>query len=112
MIAVVKEANDGRLKEYFKPEHIAIGAINSQMQCMMKGVYTPSLCKHLDSKTAVEYVVYSCSIQDQELDRIDYPNLNERLRQNTVQNQLYSIWFKYILFKSENKPDQMMSKLS
>ena len=108
MMAAVKEARHGRLKEYFKPEHIAIGSINSPMQCMMKGVCAQCLCKHIDPKTGEEYFVYSCSNQDQELDRVDFPNLNARLRQNTVQEKLSGLWLEYILSKKGNEPEKII----
>jgi NADPH-dependent glutamate synthase beta subunit-like oxidoreductase/NAD(P)H-flavin reductase len=97
MMAAVKEARHGRLKPYLKPEHTAIGSINSPMQCMMKGVCAQCLCKHVDPHTGEEYFVYSCYNQDQELDRVDFPNLNARLRQNTVQEKLSSMWLDYLL---------------
>ena len=97
MMAAVKEARYNKLKDYFKPEHTAIGSINSPMQCMMKGVCAQCLCKHVDPKTGEEYFVYSCSNQDQELDRVDFTNLNARLRQNSVQEKLSSMWLEHIL---------------
>ena len=110
MMAAVKEARHGRLKEYFKPEHVAIGSINSPMQCMMKGVCAQCLCKHIDPDTGEEYFVYSCSNQDQELDRVDFPNLHSRLRQNTVQEKLSGLWLEYILSKKVNEPDYKKSE--
>lgn len=105
MMAAVKEARYGRLKEYFKPEHVAIGSINSPMQCMMKGVCAQCLCKHIDPDSGEEYFVYSCSNQDQDLDRVDFPNLNARLRQNTVQEKLSALWLEYILSKKSDEPN-------
>lgn len=97
MMAAVKEARHGRLKPWLKPDHSAIGSINSPMQCMMKGVCAQCLCKHIDPHTGEEYFVYSCYNQDQELDRVDFTNLNARLRQNTVQEKLSSMWLDYLL---------------
>ncbi len=99
MMAAVKEARHGLLKPFLKP-HKAIGSINSPMQCMMKGVCAQCLCKHIDPGTGEEYFVYSCYNQDQELDRVDFPNLNARLRQNTVQEKLSNLWLDY-LFEAE-----------
>ena len=97
MMAAVKEARHGRLKPYLKPGHTAIGSINSPMQCMMKGVCAQCLCKHVDPHTGEEYFVYSCYNQDQDLDRVDFPNLNARLRQNTVQEKLSNMWLEHVL---------------
>ncbi len=112
MMAAVKQARHGRLKDYFKTEHMAIGSINSPMQCMMKGVCAQCLCKHIDPDTGEEYFVYSCSNQDQELDRVDFANLNARLRQNTVQEKLSGLWLEYILAKKVNEPDYRMGESS
>jgi hypothetical protein len=102
MMAAVKEARHGRLKPWLKPGNTAIGSINSPMQCMMKGVCAQCLCKHVGPHTGEEYFVYSCYNQDQELDRVDFPNLNARLRQNTVQEKLSRMWLDYLL-ESHNR---------
>jgi NAD(P)H-flavin reductase len=92
MMAAVKDARHGRLARYLKPGHVAIGSINSPMQCMMKGICAQCLCKHVDPESGEAYFVYSCYNQDQDLDRVDFPNLNARLRQNTVQEKLSNRW--------------------
>jgi NAD(P)H-flavin reductase len=97
MMAAVKQARHGRLKPYLKPGHIAIGSINSPMQCMMKGVCAQCLCKHIDPDSGAEYFVYSCYNQDQELDRVDFDHLNARLRQNSVQEKLSNRWLDLLL---------------
>jgi NADPH-dependent glutamate synthase beta subunit-like oxidoreductase/NAD(P)H-flavin reductase len=100
MMAAVKEARFGILQPYLK-EHVAIGSINSPMQCMMKGVCAQCLCKHTDPGTGEEYFVYSCYNQDQELDRVDFTHLHERLRQNSVQEKLTNLWLDYLLEKQK-----------
>lgn len=97
MMEAVKKARSKQLQPYLKPNHTAIGSINSPMQCMMKGVCAQCLCKHVDPHTGEEYFVYSCYKQDQDLDRVDFPNLNARLRQNTVQEKLSNLWLDYLL---------------
>ena len=97
MMAAVKEARSGVLEPYLKPNHVAIGSINSPMQCMMKGVCAQCLCKHLDPETGDEHFEYSCFNQDQRLDEVDFPNLNARLRQNSVQEKLTDLWLDYLL---------------
>ena len=81
------------------PKAIAIGSINSPMQCMMKGICAQCLCKHVEPETGKEYFVYSCYNQDQDLDKVDFPHLNARLRQNTVQEKLSNLWLDYLLTK-------------
>ncbi len=109
MMAAVKEARHGVLQPYLKPDHAAIGSINSPMQCMMKGVCAQCLCKHIDPKTGEEYFVYSCYNQDQELERVDFPNLNARLRQNSVQEKLSNQWLNH-LFELEHFPKSAINQ--
>jgi len=97
MMAAVKAARFGVLKPYLKEHHVAIGSINSPMQCMMKGVCAQCMCKHHDPDTGKESYVYTCYDQDQRLDAVDFPHLNSRLRQNTTQEKLASLWLDYLL---------------
>ena len=98
MMAAVKEARFNILKPYLSKVQHAIGSINSPMQCMMKGICAQCLCKHVD-ENGDEYFVYSCYNQDQDLDKVDFPHLNARLKQNTVQEKLSNLWLDYLLEK-------------
>ena len=91
MMAAVKAARHGVLAPYLRPDHVGIASINSPMQCMMKEVCAQCLQKHVDPVTGTEEFVFSCFNQDQEMDRVDFPNLNARLRQNTVQEKLSNL---------------------
>ena len=97
MMAAVKAARFNELKPYLNAHHHAIGSINSPMQCMMKGVCAQCLCKHVDPDSGKEYFVYSCYNQDQDLDRVDFPNLQARLRQNSVQEKLSGLWLEHLV---------------
>ncbi len=101
MMAAVKEARHGALSPCLRRDHVGIGSINSPMQCMMKEVCAQCLQKHVDPVTGKETVIFSCFNQDQELDRVDFPNLAARLRQNTVQEKLSNLWFDHLLLDSE-----------
>jgi NADPH-dependent glutamate synthase beta subunit-like oxidoreductase/NAD(P)H-flavin reductase len=92
MMAAVKAARHGALAPYLKTGHVGIASINSPMQCMMKEVCAQCLQKHVDPVTGRESIIFSCFNQDQELDRVDFPNLAARLRQNTVQEKLSNLW--------------------
>ncbi|HYD70214.1 MAG TPA: pyridine nucleotide-disulfide oxidoreductase, partial [Azospirillum sp.] len=92
MMHAVGQARHGVLKPYLKPEHIGIGSINSPMQCMMKEICAQCLQLHRDPVTGEETVIFSCFNQDQDLDRVDFPALNQRLGQNTVQEKLTAQW--------------------
>jgi hypothetical protein len=97
MMNAVARARHEVLKPYLKPSHCAIGSINSPMQCMMKEVCAQCLQKHVDPETGKETIIFSCFNQDQLLDWVDFPNLAARLRQNTVQEKLSTIWLERLL---------------
>jgi NADPH-dependent glutamate synthase beta subunit-like oxidoreductase/NAD(P)H-flavin reductase len=97
MMAAVQRARHTRLQPYLLPGHVAIASINSPMQCMMKEICAQCLQKHIDPVTGKEVVVFSCSNQDQLQDQVDWKNLGDRLRQNTVQEKLTDRWVQRIL---------------
>ena len=67
------------------------------MQCMMKEVCAQCLQRHVDPQTGQETIIFSCVNQDQLLDRVDFPNLSARLRQNTVKEKLANLWLDTLL---------------
>ena len=97
MMAAVTAARRGVLAPHLKPDHVGIASINSPMQCMMKEVCAQCLQKHVDPVTGKETIIFSCFNQDQEMDRVDFANLSARLRQNTVQEKLASMWLDHLL---------------
>ncbi len=100
MMAAVKSARAGVLAPYLKRGHVAIASINSPMQCMMKEVCAQCLQKHVDPATGKETIIFSCFNQDQLMDRVDFFNLNARLRQNTVQEKLTNQWLEQMLHRA------------
>ena len=92
MMNAVRLARHGVLKPYLGADHRALGSINSPMQCMMKEICAQCLQLHRDPLTGKETVVFSCFNQDQELDRVDFTCLNQRLRQNGVQEKIGALW--------------------
>lgn len=92
MMSAVKEARHGVLKPLLKHKHEAIGSINSPMQCMMKEICAQCLQRHVDPVTGKETYIYSCFNQDQCLDDVDFIFLNERLKQNGLQEKITSLW--------------------
>jgi NAD(P)H-flavin reductase/NADPH-dependent glutamate synthase beta subunit-like oxidoreductase len=101
MMAAVKAARHGVLAPFLRSDHVAIASINSPMQCMMKEICAQCLQKHVDPVTGREEFVFSCFNQDQEMDRVDFPNLNARLRQNTVQEKIANLWLDELLEGTE-----------
>ncbi len=97
MMKAVRDARHGVLAPLLDPRHLAIGSINSPMQCMMKEVCAQCLQKLRDPRTGEERVVFTCFNQDQELDGVDFPNLRARLRANSMQEKLSAAWLDEIL---------------
>jgi hypothetical protein len=97
MMKAVKEARHGVLAPKLKPGHLAIGSINSPMQCMMKEICAQCLQRHVDPRTGAESFVFSCSNQDQELDRVDFAHLSQRLRANDALEKLANLWLDHLL---------------
>ncbi|HZP99233.1 MAG TPA: FAD-dependent oxidoreductase [Reyranella sp.] len=92
MMNAVRLARHGVLKPFLKAGHKALGSINSPMQCMMKEICAQCLQLHKDPLTGKESVVFSCFNQDQELDRVDFVCLRQRLRQNGTQEKIAALW--------------------
>ncbi|MFO0551684.1 MAG: FAD-dependent oxidoreductase [Polyangiaceae bacterium] len=88
MMNAVRDARHGVLAKHLDPKHVAIGSINSPMQCMMKEVCAQCLQRHVDPKTGKETFVFTCFNQDQELDKVDFEHLNARLRQSSAQEKV------------------------
>ena len=92
MMQAVGAARHGTLAPYLKPNHSAIGSINSPMQCMMKEVCAQCLQPQVDPQTGERTVVFSCFNQDQALDRVDFPALHDRLGQNGTHEKMTAQW--------------------
>ena len=74
---------------------IAIGSVNSPMQCMMKEICAQCLQPHHDPATGETRYVFSCFNQDQPLDWVDFATLNERLKQNSLAEKLTAQWIRH-----------------
>jgi hypothetical protein len=97
MMAAVQGARHGLLAPYLGP-HVAIGSINSPMQCMMKEVCAQCLQRHVDPVTGEEKgFVFSCFNQDQHLDSVDFHFLNSRLKVNTLLEKISNMWLDHVL---------------
>jgi hypothetical protein len=103
MMRAVQQARHSVLRPYLKPDHQAIGSINSPMQCMMKEVCAQCLQPQIDPETGARTVVFSCFNQDQALDRVDFPALHERLGQNGTQEKLTVQWVDRALRRLETR---------
>jgi NAD(P)H-flavin reductase len=97
MMGAVARARKDLLKPYLKPQHVALGSINSPMQCMMKEICAQCLQPHVDPATGKASYVFSCFNQDQPLDSVDFAALDARLKQNSVQEKLTAEWVDHCL---------------
>ena len=97
MMAAVARARHDVLAPYLKAQHLAIGSINSPMQCMMKEICAQCLQPHVDPATGKTTWVFSCFNQDQPLDLVDFGTLNERLKQNSLSEKLTAQWIRHCM---------------
>jgi NAD(P)H-flavin reductase len=98
---VVQEARHRQLADLLRPDHVAIGSINSPMQCMLKQVCSQCLQRQIDPETGKESMVFTCFNQDQDLDRVDFGFLHQRLRQNSAAEKLTSLWLDHLFAERE-----------
>jgi len=99
MMAAVTAARHSVLKPFLSPNHICVASINSPMQCMMKEICAQCLQRHVDPLTGKESFVFSCFNQDQISDCVDYQNLNDRLKQNSLSEKLTNRYLDVLLRK-------------
>jgi NAD(P)H-flavin reductase len=92
MMGAVARARHAVLAPYMKKAHVAIGSINSPMQCMMKEICAQCLQPQVDPATGKVRYVFSCFNQDQPLDAVDFRALRQRLGQNSLQEKLTAQW--------------------
>jgi hypothetical protein len=105
MMNAVREARHGMLADLLPQAHVAIGSINSTMQCMMKEICAQCLQMHIDPLTGDPTgPVFSCFNQDQPLDRVDFMNLNERLKTNSALEYVANRWLTHLLAKQPLSP--------
>jgi hypothetical protein len=101
MMSAVTRARKTVLANRLKPDHVGIGSINSPMQCMMKEVCAQCLQRHIDPATGQEAFVFSCFNQDQKLDEMDWTNLAQRLRQNSLLEKVSALWLDRLLARAD-----------
>ncbi|MEK9776748.1 MAG: hypothetical protein VW339_11515, partial [Quisquiliibacterium sp.] len=81
-----------------------IGSINSTMQCMMKEICAQCLQPQRDPVTGQTRYVFSCFNQDQPLDAVDFDALDQRLRQNSLQEALTARWIGQCIRAKDSAP--------
>ncbi|MBI4515465.1 MAG: FAD-dependent oxidoreductase [Deltaproteobacteria bacterium] len=101
MMDAVRLARHTVLSELLRPAHMAVGSINSPMQCMLKEVCSQCLQRQVDPDTGKETLVFSCFNQDQKLDCVDFQFLHQRLRQNSAAEKLTQLWLDHLFAQRE-----------
>src|SRR2546423_15472462 len=99
MMAAVALARHGVLAPYLKKGHVAIGSINSPMQCMMKEICAHCPQPHVDPASGKTTYVFPCFNQDQPLDQVDFGAPAPRPAQNGVQEELTALLIQRCLNK-------------
>ena len=101
MMDAVRQARKTLLGDVLRSGHVAIGSINSPMQCMLKEVCSQCLQRQVDPETGKDTLVFSCFNQDQDLDRVDFRFLHGRLRQNSASEKLTQLWLDHLFQQRE-----------
>lgn len=97
LVNLIQSLRQNELKASFSNKTQFSASTFSTMQCMLKGVCAQCLQWQIDPETGKRTkAVFACSWQQQPMDLIDTPNLNERLRQNRVSEVLNAVWLQYI----------------
>ena len=104
MMDAVGKARRGALAEHLVNCRHAIVSINSPMQCMMKEICGQCVQPHRDPDSGEITHVFSCCNQDQDIDRVDFVALADRLRQNSVQEKLTAHWVDRSLKRLKLRP--------
>ena len=106
MMDAVGKARRGPLAAHLANCRHGIASVNSPMQCMMKEICAQCIQPHRDPITGEVTHVFSCFNQDQDVDRIDFTALADRLRQNAVQEKLTAQWIDRCLKRLNHRPAQ------
>ena len=101
MMAAVNNIINDKLSNQCKPGVQTIASINSPMQCMLKEICAQCLQKHIDDDTGLETYVFSCLNQDQCMQKVDFEFLNQRLKQNSLQEKLTAKWVTHCLYSMQ-----------
>lgn len=98
LVRAVRDARRDVLREFFVKQPATTASISTPMQCMLKGVCAQCLQWQIDPETGHRTkAVFSCSWQEQPLDIVDLDNLDERLRQNRLQEALTDLWREHLV---------------
>lgn len=102
LLRMMQQGRMGVLRPHFAKDPRVIASVGSPMQCMLKGVCSQCLQWQVDPQTGKRTrAIFTCSMQDQALDLVDLDNLDARLGQNRLQEQLTNLWLDYLLVHND-----------
>nr|MDQ3036889.1 FAD-dependent oxidoreductase [Myxococcota bacterium] len=105
MMRAVRDARRGGvLAKPLGRANVALGSINSPMQCMMKEICGQCLQRQVDPVSGRERFVYTCFEQDQPLDAVDFDFLRQRLRQSSAHEKIADAWLEHLLAREREHP--------
>jgi hypothetical protein len=107
MMKAIKEARYGVLKEHLSPVHVAIASINSPTVHDKRSM--PMHQRHIDPKQEWKNL-FSCCNQDQQMDEVDFDNLNARLKNNSVLEKQTKFWLDYLFGKEQERKKALEEK--
>ena len=93
-----QQARHNELKPFLNKNPRIFGSVYSTMQCMLKGVCAQCLQWQIDPETGKRTkAVFACSWPDQPLELIDFANIDDRLIQNRLQEQMSLLWVEHLM---------------
>ncbi len=94
----LRDACGNGLKPFLEKSPAISCSVNTPMQCMLKGVCSQCLQWQIDPKTGKRSkAVFACSWHNEPIELVDFDNLDDRLRQNRMQEILSRLWLDHIL---------------
>ena len=98
----LRDAYKNELQPFLKKSLSVTTSVNTPMQCMLKGVCSQCLQWQIDPKTGERVkAVFACSWHNEPIELVDFDNLEERQRQNRVQESLSSLWLDHVIDKDK-----------
>ncbi|MDF1759725.1 MAG: FAD-dependent oxidoreductase [Coxiellaceae bacterium] len=102
LLCEIKHTRGTWLDKALSKDVVWSASVYAPMQCMLKGVCAQCLTWQIDPVTGERTkAVYACSWQHQPFEKIDIANIDERLQQNNMQQQLADLWLANISEGSE-----------
>ncbi len=97
LLRKVQALRQTTLQPFLKDSVKFMASVYGPMQCMLKGVCAQCLQWQVDPVTGKRTkAVYACSWHNQPLEGVDIDNIDQRLKQNQMQEQLSHLWLDFL----------------